>query len=327
MAMRKIGLFGLMAIVALLLARAFFWPQASPLPPRPSAVPTAPSANSNVAGPNRAKPATASTRSTPPPSTLSSNPTPYQYRNPNDPKALFENPATSVAERFAALAHLAQAGNQDAKYFALQIARHCTDISKIPDDQPPVGQAAATSYQIRLRAQMKAACVLAMSDAAFPEYARMLEAREPELFAERMRQTLELFFADKGPDEAIHAAVSAIAQRPDDFTVGMVGDIFADLDIASVYFQPEVASAAPADPKKRIELTRFALNLLACYYGRPCGPNSFVVQSTCTQLGACLPGADLLGVYESQMLNAQDMAYVRLLLEYLKQFPPNVVWG
>lgn len=326
--MRKYALPMAAAVAALLFWRWYVSPPAASQPSRVEVTHAAPSAITAPGKPVRpnaavvpVKPAAAKTGN------ADDAASQYRFHDPNDPRALFENPAQSVGQQFSALARLAQGGDANAKYFALQIARHCEAISKEPDDLPATGQASATPYQIQLRAKMKAACLQVMSDAAYPEYAKQVENHEAEVFADRMRQTLQLFFADKGPESAIHAAASAIAQRPDDATVAMVGDVFADLDIASVYFQPEVASAAPDDPQKRIAMTRFALNLLACHYGRPCGPNSYVVQETCLQLGACVPGADLLGVYQSQLLTPQEMNYVRLLLDYLKQFPPNVSWG
>lgn len=326
MAIRKYWLLGLVAVGMLLLARTVFWTQPPPEPKHSLDKQSVPVARIKQNQHSISKATTPKQMSAPRPHTVADKSSQYQNQNPDDPRLLFENPAASVSQRFSALVRLEQSGNAEAKYFALQIARHCAQISKIAQDQPAQGQAAATPYQIQLRAQMKAACVLVMSDAAFPEFAKMMESHTDEAFAERMRQTLRLFFADKGPEAMIHAAVSAIAQRPDDVTLGMVADTFADLDIESIYFEQDSTSVAPVDPQKRIELTRFALNLLACHYGQPCGPNSYVVQTTCTQLGACMPGADLLGVYKSQMLTPQEMDYVQLLLEYLKHFPPNVVW-
>jgi hypothetical protein len=244
----------------------------------------------------------------------------------NDPHAIFVEYAAPIGDRFAALAHLAANGDKNAQYYALQIARHCSDISKVADDQPSVGQTAATPEQIQLRAQLKASCLKVTSDAIFPEYEKLLQDAASARFDERMRQTMQLFFANKGPQEALHIAVSAIAQRPDDLTVGMVGEELANLDISSVYFRPEVMALAPADEAERNTLMHYALDLLSCHLGRPCGPNSFAVQSMCLEVGACVPGADLMGVFETQLLNARQMAYVRALLQYLQTIPTNATW-
>lgn len=327
MTTRKYWLLGIAAIAVLLLARAFLFAPAAPDAKRPNIVqspqPASEEASSKRALTGAPTPAAPAASKKDP----GVSPDAYPYKNPDDPHKIFENATASLDERFSMLAHLATGGNLQAKYLALLIARHCAAVSKTPDDQPPAGKSEATSYQVQLRAQMKAACAQVESDPDMAEYAQLLESHAIEEFAEKMHQTIQLYFADKGPDAALHAAVSALAQRPDDATVEMVDNALADLDLSSDYLQQKLASVAPADPKKRNALMRFALNLLACSYGRACGPNSFVVQTTCTELGACMPGADLLGVYQSQMLNARDMAYVSALVQYLKQIPTNMVWN
>lgn len=245
----------------------------------------------------------------------------------DDPYAVFADVAMPMSDRFSKLARLADRGDEDAKYYAMLIARQCHSIRNVPADQPPLGQDVASSHQIELRARMQAECVRVASDPAFAAYAQALEAGAAGDFSARARQTIELFFANKGTESALHVAVSAVAKRPDSATIEMVGDTLARLDISLQGLPQEVIEQAPADPVKRAELMRYALNLLACRHGRPCGPNSFVVYTTCTVLGACLPGADLVGVYESQLLNRQEMAYVWVLLQYLQEFPTNVAWG
>ncbi len=245
----------------------------------------------------------------------------------DDPHTVYSASGAPVGDRFAALAQLAAGGDKNAQYYALQIARHCTSGSALADDPADDGQDAATDYQIQLHSQMKAACVQVLSDSAYPEYQKLLKTGTTEAYVDKMRQTLEMLYGNEGPKGALRVAVSAIAQRPDDLTVGRVSNLLANLDISSVYFRPDTVDLAPKDPAARDEMMFYTLNLLSCEMGRPCGPNSYAVQSACLDLGACLPGADLMGVYQARLLNPGEMAYVRALLKYLQTIPSNVYWG
>lgn len=243
-----------------------------------------------------------------------------------DARMAFTDPSLSVGKRFNELAEMAERGDLNAKHFALQIANDCAALSKVPDDQPALGQTKATPYQIQLHGQMKAACAEVIADPAFPKFEKIIGAHPVDVYDGTMKLTIRQQFANRGPDAAIDAVVSAISQRPDDATVDMTADELANLDISSIYLQPALSSVDSVNPRQRNQLMRFALNLLACSYGRPCGPNSFVVQSTCTALGACVPGADLQGVYQAQLLSGQQMADVLSLLAYLQQVQPTFTW-
>lgn len=243
-----------------------------------------------------------------------------------DARAVFINQDASVGRRFSELAEMAEKGDLNAKHFALQIANDCAALNKVPDDQPPIGQAKATPYQMQLRGEMKAECAEVTSDPAFSKFNSILNSYPADVYDGSMKLTIRQEFANRGPDAAINAAVSAISQRPDESTVDMTADELANLDISSIYLQPALSSIDSVNPIQRNQLMRFALNLLACSYGRPCGPNSFVVQSTCTELGACIPGADLQGVYRAQLLSGQQMTDVLSLLAYLQQIQPTFTW-
>ncbi len=255
------------------------------------------------------------------------NPTLYKNKSKSaKARVIFTNPSLSIGKRFSELAKIAENGDLNAKHFALQIANDCASLSKVPDDQPALGQPKATAYQIQLRGQMKANCAEVTSDPAFLKLSSILSSYPADVYDGSMKLTIRQQFANRGPDAALTAAVSAISQRPDESTIGMVGDELANLDISSVYLQPALSSIESVNPNQRNQLMRFALNLLACSYGRPCGPNSFVVQSTCTELGACVPGADLQGVYQAQLLSGQQMTDVLSLLAYLQQIQPTITW-
>lgn len=244
----------------------------------------------------------------------------------DDARAIFTDPSLSLGKRFSELVKDAEAGDLNAEHFALQIANDCRSLEKVPDDQPPLGQTKATAYQIQLNGQIKASCAEVTSDPAFAKFSSILSSYPADVYDGSMKLTIRQQFANAGPDAALTAAVSAISQRPDESTVGMVGDELAKLDISSIYLQPTLNSIDSVNPSQRDQLMRFALNLLACSYGRPCGPNSFAVQTTCTALGACVPGADLQGVYQAQLLSGQQMADVQSLLAYLQQIHPAYVW-
>ncbi|HET8940602.1 MAG TPA: hypothetical protein VFN13_01260 [Rudaea sp.] len=304
-----------MVIIALVISGAIWLKSSKPL--------LQPSSRPDIKTSAKIKPDVQHASQFPEPSSLTAN---RKVREQRNAREVFIDSSLSIGKRFSILARKAEVGDQDAKHFALQIANDCAAVSRIPDDQPPVGQKKATSYQMQLRARMKASCAEVLSDPGFAEIKAILDHYSSDVLDGNMEFTIRQQFADAGPTAAINVAVSAISQRPDEATIGMIGDQLAKLDVSSIYLQPELSSINSVNPDQRNQLMRFALNLLACDYGRPCGPDSFVVQSTCTQLGACIPGANLQSVYQAQLLSGQQMADVLSLLAYLQQVKPSITW-
>ncbi|HET6633186.1 MAG TPA: hypothetical protein VFG73_10825 [Rhodanobacteraceae bacterium] len=240
-------------------------------------------------------------------------------------RQLFANTNLTLGDRFRGLVDLAFAGDETAAHLAVQIANQCNAASQAPVDQSPVGHEHATQYQIRVHRQTQADCAAVLAAPEFDDLQTMAQAHPVDALDASVKDTIRHRFADQGADAALDAAVSAIMARPDETTAMVVADQLADLDISSVYMQPQLQSVSSVNPQQRNMLMRYALGLLACDYGRPCGPDSFAVRSTCFALGACVPGADLQMVYEQQLLTGQQVQDVRALLAYLRKVNGTMV--
>lgn len=246
---------------------------------------------------------------------------------PLSARQVFADAAMSLGDRFDALIGRAVGGDQSAEHFALQLANECQSVTSVPADQPPVGHKQTTPYQVQLRSQSQTDCAGVLDSPGFDQFKEMLKKYPTDVFDQSLKHSIRKQFADKGADAALQATVGAIMARPDETTAMMAADQLKDLDISSLYMEPEFESVASVNPNQRNLLMRYALGLLACDYGRPCGPNSFAVRSTCFALGACVPGADLQTVYERELLSGQQVRDVQALLAYFRRLRPAPVPG
>ncbi len=241
-------------------------------------------------------------------------------------REVFVATAVSVGDRFAALAELAASGDPDAEHFALQIANECRAMSLVLVDQPSLGQSTATPYQMQISARIKAECADVLASAAYPRFEHLLDTRGRDYLDAPMRNTIRQQFADVGPDAALTAATSAIAQRPDEATVAMVSEVLRELEIGSTHLRAFSQGSGAVRADYLNQNMAAALQLLACSYGRPCGPDSPIVRGLCLATGACVPGADLAAIYRAQLFNGQQMADVLALLAYLQSIRPDGEW-
>lgn len=233
-----------------------------------------------------------------------------------DATAVFATGSRSLADRFARLDQLASMGDEDARHFALQIVNQCSSWAKLSVNTPPVGASTQTPVQRQAALLRDQICSGVMEQVRIPYWEDLLDANSTDMYSGSVRHEVKTAFAREGVDAALRAATRALENRPDGETVAVLGQLLAKLDISTVYTE-RLATAVP--PQSRARLMRFALNLLSCQYGRPCGPDSMVVLSTCAALGACVPGGSLRQVYAEEMLSGQEMRDVEALLALLRR--------
>lgn len=236
-------------------------------------------------------------------------------------RKVFADTSQPLSARFTDLVTLAIEGDTSAAHLAVQIANHCNAFSRVPVDQPPLGHSHATTYQIQLRREVQSKCATVLNAPKFSDLKNWLKKHPVDALDKPLEAAVRHYYANGGSQAALRAAVGAVVARPDETTALAVAGQLTDLDMSSLYAQPELQFMDSLKPAQRATVLRFAFELLACHYGRPCGPDSMAVHASCFALAACIPGADLETLYEKRLLNPQQAKQVNALTAYLRQVP------
>lgn len=234
---------------------------------------------------------------------------------------LFLNESGDRLARFRGLTELAMSGDANAKYFEAQMAMDCevatravTDPSILSNSKPKIRDQVAQAVSV-----MNMGCSDLLASPEYKEF-RQNNGDEPrDSFNAGIVAKMKEAFANNGPDSLRREALSALMSRPDDTTVSTIVDAYQDIGVADT-MAPSLQNLN-ALPVNRNRLVTYALNLMTCYYGRPCGPNSAAVAMVCASLGACEEDADLGQIYADKLLNGEDLETVTQLVNYFEQVP------
>lgn len=238
-------------------------------------------------------------------------------------RALFFDESADRLARFRNLSELARRGNADAKYFEAQMAMDCevaaraaADPSILSNSKPGVRDQVAQAISI-----MNTDCSNLLASPEYEEFKQTNDDKPRDAFNADIVTKMKEEFANNGPDSLRSEALGALMSRPDETTVSTIVDTYQDIGVADA-FAPSL-QGLNALPANRNRLLTYALNLLTCYYGRPCGPNSAAVAMVCSSLGACEADADLGQIYADKLLSGEDLETVTQLLNYFEHVPVN----
>lgn len=232
---------------------------------------------------------------------------------------LYGDTRLSLRERFDLLEDMGRRGDAAAKHLALAIATMCWGNLMIPVDRPPIGASVTTDYLTQLGKSIHARCQ-DVSDS--PGYAQMLDvikARESDAITRASIAAVRQQFMDNGSEAALAAAVAAVRVAPDESMAAAMGHEVGQLGIPALFQESLFQSPGSLSSHEQQKYLDVALQLLACDFGRPCGPDSMDVQMRCFGFGTCVPGADLRTLYEREYLNGQEMRDIAALLDYLRR--------
>lgn len=236
-------------------------------------------------------------------------------------RSLFLDESSDRLARFRYLSELAEKGDADAKYFEAQMAMDCSVASRAAAD-PSILSNSKSGVRDQVAQAISVINLGCTSLLASPEYEKFKHDsgdKPRDAFDADIVTKMKEAFANHGPDSLRSEALGALISRPDETTVSTVVDTYQDIGVADA-LAPSL-QGLNAVPATRNKLLTYALNLLTCYYGRPCGPNSSAVAMVCASLGACEADADLRQIYADKLLSGEDFETVTQLLDYFEQVP------
>lgn len=237
---------------------------------------------------------------------------------------IYADTRLSPAQRFDLLAERGNAlGDPMAMHLALGMAQECKLLQEFSFDKLDQGRSYAADYREQIRRQLLARCEGILSHASFGQFMKILDMTDRYVFVHPAMQAVREQYAEHGSQAALQAGFDALRNAPDVWMLYALGDVFEELDVFADYPWAQMQSVRAISPESRVGLTNSALDLLACYLGRPCGPDSFEVMNRCLMAGWCVPGADLRTIYQREIFNGQEFRDVEALLEYLRSLAPR----
>ena len=237
-------------------------------------------------------------------------------------KNLFADENLNSAERLRGLSALADQGDVDARHFGFEMVADCETWQRTASagaSSLTVKEPAKVALMTQALNSLNTRCA-GLSD--LPEYQKIknLVVNNPrDLFAQDTSFAIKNSFADAGANAALTTSLDALARRPDENTISAITETLSAVDLAQIFTEPLSSSSSSVNPARRVQNLSYALNLLACDDGRPCGPESTVVQSYCIGMGVCSPGSSLIDLYQNVMLSGEDMQDVNALVDALRK--------
>ncbi|GAC1678145.1 MAG: hypothetical protein NVS9B2_29320 [Steroidobacteraceae bacterium] len=224
------------------------------------------------------------------------------------------NESVSATSRFLALLQLSAGGDFDAMSFAQQLAIDCTDRQHWANSKDM--EKNATPAQRDALARLSANCAGIYTH---PKYLEIVNGASIPMSLD-IKDEVQNILAKHDTEGALSAAMTALKSRPDEATITTLDGLMTR-DAFGSLAPDTLTGAAATNPRERSKLLDYALNLLACDFGRDCGPDSSVVLTYCVRFGACVPGANLSELYATRMLSGEEMDNVKILLALLQRVP------
>ena len=232
--------------------------------------------------------------------------------------AVFFDSPTSRVDRFKALSELAAKGDKNAVYFQFQMMAACDTASRALADKSILNNAKPElrGYFSLALTHMNAGCADLVDSPNYIDFKRSFSSDAATLNAETSVKIKEAF-ADGGLDALNKSVIATLRERADENTISTIVDTYSDLSSLDTLIGSDLKGVYAA-PMKKKELATYALNLLACDYGRDCGPESDTVSLYCLTYGACKPGMNLEQLYSSDVLSGTDFDQVRAIVSRLR---------